>query len=330
MRLTFTLEQPHSTATQDPLTIRVEGWLHGAAQHAEIVGVEAYDSDHLLGRSEILFPRPEIAKVFQLDPTTPLGFSLSLNAPSLIGRTTFVLELRVLLRDGLQVLGAKRKLALMTLDHRKVPYGGLLNPDVKEIFHRDHIYGSGPSVSEIDADCLRLVKRYLGSSPRRVLDVGCGFGGYGRALLAAGHDWLGVELKASDCQELSRQGLPHQQVDGRGLPFADGSFDDAICIEVLEHIEKPYPFLAEIRRVVKRRLLVSVPNLELIPYLFQDAVVPWHLLEADHKNFFSRTSLRHLLEQHFRKVEVLDYGPLPTNSVQEMPLHVHLFAICDG
>jgi hypothetical protein len=87
--------------------------------------------------------------------------------------------------------------------------------------------------------------------------------------------------------------------------------------------------VAEIRRVVRRRLLVSVPNVELIPSLHPLAVVPWHLLEADHKNFFSRASLRHLLGQHFRRVEVLDYAPLPLRTVEGLPLHIHLFAVCE-
>ncbi len=179
------------------------------------------------------------------------------------------------------------------------------------------------------ADCLALIQRYLGAPPHRVLDVGCGFGGYGRALLAAGYDWFGVEVKESDCVELARLGLPHQKVDGRSLPFAATSFDAAICVEVLEHIAAPEEFLAEIRRVTRRRLLVSVPNLELIPYLHRYAVVPWHLLEGDHKNFFTRPSLRKLLGEFFRNVEVLSYAPIPLRTPEGLPLHNHLFAICD-
>jgi SAM-dependent methyltransferase len=214
-------------------------------------------------------------------------------------------------------------------DRRQAPYGILLDPDTTRLLHRIDIYGSGPSVHAINPDCIALVRRYLGPPPRRVLDVGCGFGGYGRALIADGHDWFGVEVKASDCAQLTALGLPHQQVDGRTLPFDAGSFEDAICIEVLEHTENPAAFLAEIRRVVRRRLLVSVPNVELIPYLHPYAVVPWHLLEADHRNFFSRASLRHLLAQHFSRVEVVDYAPLPLRTMHGHALHIHLLAICD-
>ena len=42
-----------------------------------------------------------------------------------------------------------------------------------------------------------------------------------------------------------------------------------------------------------------MPNSEPIPYLFQHAVVPWHLLEATHINFFTPTILGALLRRLF-------------------------------
>jgi len=74
-------------------------------------------------------------------------------------------------------------------------------------------------------------------------------------LLADGYDWLGVEVSASDCAELARLGLPHRQVDGRTLPFADAAFDAALCIEVLEHIAEPR---AQVDRAVEIDLLFAV------------------------------------------------------------------------
>lgn len=329
MPVTFKLEHPALAEPQDPSTLRMDGWLHGGDRHAEIAAIEVYASNQLLGDSECLYPRAEIAASLRIPPQTRLGFSLCLNAPTLLGRNSVELEFRIRLRDASRLLAGRRTMPLLPTDHRQAPYGGLVDPATTRLFHRADIYGSGPSVHDINPDCIGLIRRYLGPTPRRVLDVGCGFGGYGRALRADGHDWFGVEVKASDCAELTRLDLPHQQVDGQTLPFEAASFDDAICIEVIEHIEKPAEFLAEIQRVIRRRLLVSVPNLELIPYLHPYAVVPWHLLEADHKNFFSRASLRHLLSQHFRRVEVLDYAPLPLRSLHGLPLNIHLFAICD-
>jgi len=329
MRLTLIIEQPAPSALLDSLHARIEGWLYGGDRQAEIVAVEVFASGRSIGEAGILFPRPEVATSLRFPPGTNLGFSISLNVPALLGGASVELEFRARLRDGTAAVGAKRIVNFAAHDQRQAPYGFLLDPETTRLLHRGDIYGSGPSVHEINPDCIALVRRYLAPAPRRVLDVGCGFGGYGRALRADGHDWLGVEMKASDCEQLTALGLPHQKVDGRSLPFGPATFDDAICIEVLEHTENPREFLAEIRRVIRRRLLVSVPNVELIPYLHPYAVVPWHLLEADHRNFFSRASLRHLLAPHFSRVEVLDYAPLPLRTVHGHPMHIHLFAICD-
>lgn len=44
------------------------------------------------------------------------------------------------------------------------------------------------------------------------------------------------------------------------LKFKDDSFDCVLCMEVLEHLDDPVKALAELKRVTKRYLLLSVPN----------------------------------------------------------------------
>ena len=69
--------------------------------------------------------------------------------------------------------------------------------------------------------------------------------------------------------------------------------------------------------------------MELLPFLHDWRVVPWHLLEGDHKNFFTRASLRRLLSQSFRSVEIFPYGEHPLRTRDGVPLYVHLFAVAD-
>lgn len=329
MSASAALDQPVSESLNDPLALRFEGWVHGGRRHADLCAVELLADGRVVGETALLFPRSDVSRELQLGADVATGFAALVSAPELFGRTATTVACRLRFRDGTTVPGAERTIRLIAHDHRENHYGVLVRPEVPTLFHRHDIYTSGPSVHGINTDCLALLRRYLPHPPSRVLDVGCGFGGYGRELIASGYDWLGVEVKPSDCAELTRLGLPHRQVDGRTLPFPDGTHDAAICVEVLEHIAEPMPFLAEIRRVVRQRLLVSVPNLELIPYLHRHAVVPWHLLEGDHKNFFTRPSLRALLSEHFRRVEVLSYGHLPLQTPEGLPLCNHLFAICE-
>jgi hypothetical protein len=98
---------------------------------------------------------------------------------------------------------------------------------------------------------------------------------------------------------------------------------------VLEHTKDPVAFVAEIARLTRGRVLFSVPNMELLPYLHDWRVVPWHLLEGDHKNFFTRASLSALLSGFFRRVEIFPYGEHPLRTRDGVPLFVHLFAVAD-
>jgi 2-polyprenyl-3-methyl-5-hydroxy-6-metoxy-1,4-benzoquinol methylase len=211
------------------------------------------------------------------------------------------------------------------------PYGEVVPPDRTKVLHRENIYGSGPPVEEPFAEAFQLILEHL---PARssVVDVGCGAGAFARGLIGAGHEWLGLELNDRCLELLEQRKLPHRKLTGPNAPFpcADREFDHAICVEVLEHIAEPDPFLREIARVIRGRALFSVPNLEVLPYFHDWEVVPWHLLEASHLNFFTRASLRALLEQHFQHVEVISYGEHPLHTRDGVALDVFLFAVASS
>jgi SAM-dependent methyltransferase len=310
----------------DPLCFRLEGWINAGAAQGDVVAIEAWAGGQCAGATALLFDRPDVTAAFGLPAGTRTGFRLvgHLAAPPTEGR----LELRVRHRDNAAPLvAAAVEVRFSTRDYRRVHYGVLLDSRSVGIAQRDHIYTSGPSLSEGSREVVHLLRDYLPPPPCRVIDVGCGLGWYGWQLRSLGYDWLGAEVKAGDCAELSRLGLPHRQVDGRTLPFADGEFDAALCVEVLEHIAEPRTFLAEVRRVAPRRLLVSVPNAELIAYLGPHLAVPWHLLEADHKNFFTRWSLGALLREFYPTVEIHLHTRHPLPTVEGAPLFYNLFAV---
>ena len=207
-------------------------------------------------------------------------------------------------------------------------YGEVLSPDQAAVLHRENIYGSGPPIEQASPQMLELILGYL-SPGSSIVDVGCGAGAFARGLIDAGHKCMGLEVSDQCIELLKRRGLPYRKVTDPTphFPCADREFDQAICIEVLEHIENTGPFLSEIARVIRGRALFSVPNLEVLPYLKDWDTVPWHLLEGSHVNFFTRTSLRNLLERHFARVEVFSYAEHPLRTRDEISLHGHLFAI---
>jgi 2-polyprenyl-3-methyl-5-hydroxy-6-metoxy-1,4-benzoquinol methylase len=209
-------------------------------------------------------------------------------------------------------------------------YGEVLPPNREEVLHRENIYGSGPPLEQVSPALIQMILGYLAPG-RSVVDVGCGAGVFAPSLTAAGHNWLGLEISDYCLQLLAQRSLPHRKLSSSPaqFPCGDGEFDDALCIEVLEHVAQPDEFLGEITRIIRNRALFSVPNMEVIPYLSSWHVVPWHLLEGTHKNFFTRTSLLRLLTRHFASVEVFSYGKHPLRTRDEIPLHQHLFAVAD-
>jgi 2-polyprenyl-3-methyl-5-hydroxy-6-metoxy-1,4-benzoquinol methylase len=98
----------------------------------------------------------------------------------------------------------------------------------------------------------------------RVLDVGCGVGSFS-GLLAASHRVTCVDVSEENIESVRRRhpDMEAVQADTTALPFAASSFDAAVFMEVLEHVEDDRGALAELGRVVRADglLILTVPNL---------------------------------------------------------------------
>jgi SAM-dependent methyltransferase len=95
----------------------------------------------------------------------------------------------------------------------------------------------------------------------RVLDAGCGSGRNMVELQSFG-EVTGIELSTPSVEAARARGVG-EVVEGSVLemPFADGSFELAVSLDVIEHLEDDLGALRELRRVVAPggRLLVTVP-----------------------------------------------------------------------
>ena len=138
------------------------------------------------------------------------------------------------------------------------------------------------------------------------LDVGCGEGvltlewakqlGDGRIV---GIDLDDPKLRA-EWAKRERPNLEFRAEEATRLSFADDEFDLAAAIEVLEHVPEPEATLAEMARVARRNLLVSVPREPLWRGLNMARGAYWRDLgnTPGHVNHWSKRGFVSLLSRY--------------------------------
>lgn len=90
----------------------------------------------------------------------------------------------------------------------------------------------------------------------RILDIGCGSGGFMRQLLKGGADAHGFEVAQETVDRAVAAGIDRERIalgDGSSLPFPDDSFDCATFVFSFHHVpdEAQRTVLAEAARVLK-------------------------------------------------------------------------------
>jgi 2-polyprenyl-3-methyl-5-hydroxy-6-metoxy-1,4-benzoquinol methylase len=144
------------------------------------------------------------------------------------------------------------------------------------------------------------------AAPSSVLDVGCGEGvltvqwaerlGGGRVV---GIDLDDAKLRA-EWTKRERPNLEFRAEEATRLSFADDEFDLAAAIEVLEHVPEPEATLAEMARVARGHLLVSVPREPLWRGLNMARGAYWRELgnTPGHVNHWSKRGFVSLLSRY--------------------------------
>jgi SAM-dependent methyltransferase len=150
------------------------------------------------------------------------------------------------------------------------------------------------------------------AAPRSLLDVGCGEG-------VLVHRWaqrldagrlVGIDLEEESIQEgwakHRAPNLEYRVMEAGRLPFADGEFELASAIEVLEHLPDPEQTLREMARCAARHLLLSVPREPVWRMLNLARGAYWPELgnTPGHLNHWSKRSIVELLSRHGEVVEV--------------------------
>lgn len=169
-------------------------------------------------------------------------------------------------------------------------------------------YREADPMAQADPALVDFVAEHAG---RRIVDLGCGLGGYSQALAGRGFEPSAFDVVPEYVQSARSLGVPAELYDGERLPLADDAADTVILLEVIEHLDDPAPLLREARRVARQNVLITTPNCTqdfgTVPVEFS------HMLDVDHRQFFTFDSLTALLDDVFERSVVEQVSPVDRN-----------------
>lgn len=142
-----------------------------------------------------------------------------------------------------------------------------LLPDYsRQAEHYDQTRSASPSV-------LGPLRQALREAPgERLADIGGGTGNYALALKEEGWQPVVIDRSSPMLSRAASKGLETVQADAQHLPLGDETFDAAMMISMLHHVEDRRAALAEARRI-----LIPGGRLVLMGFTGEDAATLWVL-----------------------------------------------------
>jgi ubiquinone/menaquinone biosynthesis C-methylase UbiE len=90
-----------------------------------------------------------------------------------------------------------------------------------------------------------------GAPGPRLADIGGGTGNYALAFKTEGYDPVVIDRSTEMLSHAAAKGLETMRADAERLPFLAASFDAAMLVSMLHHVERRSRALAEARRVLR-------------------------------------------------------------------------------
>jgi 2-polyprenyl-3-methyl-5-hydroxy-6-metoxy-1,4-benzoquinol methylase len=163
-----------------------------------------------------------------------------------------------------------------------------------------------------------MLNPFIPINIKKVLDVGCGEGGFGRMLkdeMGVEEVW-GVEFfgEAAKKAESNIDKIIHSKIEDAIDQLPDNYFDCIFFNDVLEHLVDPYSVLEKIKRKCKvdGSVVASIPNILNFEnlYLFlknQDwEYKPFGIMDKTHLRFFTKKSVYRMFVEAGYKVEIIE------------------------
>ena len=172
-----------------------------------------------------------------------------------------------------------------------------------------------------DAGFYKLEKKLLSAGAMTnegpsVLDIGCATGALLSTLKNRGWKVRGVEISGPQAAYCKKQGLDVSKLPLEENNFPAQSFDVVLASHLIEHLNNPFRFAGEVRRILKPNgcFYVTTPNIAGLQAKFFGS--RWRSAIFDHLYLFSKKSLCKLLKQAGFSVDVIKtWGGLAEGSL---------------
>jgi 2-polyprenyl-3-methyl-5-hydroxy-6-metoxy-1,4-benzoquinol methylase len=163
-----------------------------------------------------------------------------------------------------------------------------------------------------------LSKNGIRKAKAKVLDIGCATGNLLKFLEDDDFETFGIDI-SEHAIEIAKSYCKKSKLYvwdvNNGLPmFKDNFFDAVIMFDIIEHLESPFQFLREVRRILKLAgiIVITTPNLNAIERLWMGE--KWSgVVDKSHLYLFTPLSLRILVDRVGFNVVRLEtpFFPLP-------------------
>lgn len=307
----ITLNLPYWDGFVDAVKLHAAGviWIEGWARNPECVvslPTLKVDEKQIDATDVFRVNRPDVSSVTGSEAIHGVVWEFNLRETFSRDVPAYPVSLEVAIGSQIVVTGL--------IHLRPVDYDVILGTD--QVLHRDDIYTSASTPPTMVSEDVIAIAKTL---PDPILDFGCGLGGLVAALRRLGKDVVGIDLDLpSVVSNVVLEARDHVTFyDGTlPLPFVDGAFNSVICSECLEHIPDFQAAIRELSRLARQRVLVTVPNIDAIPLLAPHYCIPWHLLEEDHRNFFTIKTLKREFTTYFPNITSLRLHPKQINGTR--------------
>ncbi len=183
----------------------------------------------------------------------------------------------------------------------------------------------------------RITARLRTREPSKILDLGCSSGQLSERLQELGHKVTGVDI--FEITGVRDRTTEFYQADlGDGIPLEVGTgYDVVLGADVLEHLVNPGALMTEVRRVLAPDgvAIFCVPNIAHWYPRMRSSIGMFDydqrgILDSTHLRFFTRRSIRKLVERQGFTVRRIESVGLPLDALGVDGTKAHLLRLLDG